>query len=211
MIAWAQGKYVKGYFITSDGKRTEGLIKMASESRRDSPKSFSYKESESGEEKAGDVNNVKELGLASGEVFHRLPVDMDRSPDDIDRINENPQTSQMRNPVFASETLFLRLVVSGKATLYQYDEGNLHRFFYSVGGGAVKQLVYKRYLVRAEGASQLDQRKGDLSVAVNEDYKQEIFNDMKCAEITMKDVERLSYEAKSLKKLFAKYNSCGSK
>jgi len=208
MISQAQVNYVQGYFITSDGQRTEAYILLSSDDWRDNPKSFSYRIGDAGEARVADLSNIKELGLASGVVFHRLQVQMDRSSDDLNRMSENPQTSQLRSPVFATETLFLRLVLSGKATLYQYDEGNLHRSFYSVSDGEVKQLVYKRYMVRKEGVSQLDQTKGDLMVGVNEDYKQQLYNDLKCADVTMNDIQKLSYHVDKLKKIFTTFNKC---
>lgn len=208
LVSEAQVNYVQGYFITSDGQRTDAYILIRKEDWRDNPKSFSYKIGDTGEAREADLNNIKELGLASGEIFHRVRVQMDRSPDDVTRMSGNLQTSELRAPVFATETLFLRLLVSGKAVLYGYDEGNLHRFFFAVDGGEVKQLVYKRYLVRKEGISQLDQTKGDLAVGVNEDYKQQIYNDLKCSDVTMKDIEKLSYNMDKLEKVFTTFNRC---
>lgn len=206
--AFGQGKFVTGYFINKDGKRTDCQINLKSESSRDNPKSFDYRAADGAETQTGDLNAVTEVGLNSGTVFRIVTVEMDRSPDDLDRISQNEQTSQLRSPVFASETLFLRLIVSGKATLYQYDEGRLHRFFFSVSDNPIKQLVYKRYLVKNTDVNIINQKYGDLSVGVNEDYKQVLLNELGCSKLKASDFENLSYNAGKLKSIFNKYNKC---
>ncbi len=187
--ARAQIRYEQGYFVTRDGKRTDCQILLKNADWRDNPTSFDYRTSETSESLPGPLSEVQELGV-NGTVFRRYEVQMDRSSDDLNRLNKS------RAPVFAAETLFLRMVVNGKASLFQYDEGNLHRFFFSVNGNTISQLVYKRYLVP------------NGEVTSNEDYKQQLFNNLVCPDITRSAIEKLRYEADDLMKFFVRYNQC---
>jgi hypothetical protein len=205
---FSQVQFVQGYYVTNDGQRTECQIRFRSEDWRDNPKSFEYRANETAEPREADLDRVTELGLASGETFFRIRVAMDRSTNNLNQLDTKLQTNELRSPVFASETLFLRLLVSGSATLYQYNEGNLLRFFLSVSGGPVNQLVYKRYFARTKGTGVHDRTKDDMFIAVNEDYKQQLLNDLKCTDIRKQDIEGLSYDADKLKGIVSKYNSC---
>jgi hypothetical protein len=200
--ASAQVNFVPGYFVTSDGQRTDCQILVKAEDWRDNPRTFEYRANETVESRAADLSNIVELGFSTGEVFRLIRVDMDRSPDEVSKLKEG------RSPEFKSEVLFLRILISGKGTLYQYDEGNLHRFFYGVDKGDVKQLVYKRYMTPNHTVNRLDPKYGLLEVTANEDYKQQLLNELKCKDIDRKDVERLSYSADRLKDFFVKYNEC---
>lgn len=199
---FGQVQFEQGYFINRDGQRTEGQLLLRREDWRDNPKAFDFRANESAEARPADLESVTELGLSTGEVFKRLSLYMDRSSDEVAKLKEG------RNPEFKNETLFLRLLVSGKATLYQYDEGNLHRFFFAIDNGEIKQLVYKRYMTPNYRVNRLDPNYGTLDVAVNEDYKQQLLNELKCKDIQKKDFEALSYDTEKLKRVFIRYNEC---
>jgi hypothetical protein len=68
---------------------------------------------------------------------------------------------------------------------------------------APQQLVYKRYM-------QMDKsgRYESGYAAVNDQYKQQILNDLTCPSISRKDAEGLKYERKPLMKIFGTYNTC---
>jgi len=189
-ISSAQIKYEPGYIISNDGLRMSCEIRNLD--WKGNPTSFEYRSSGTTEVKVPRIADVAEFGIDDGVTYQRHTVDMDRSTDMVERMDDK------RNPVFKSETLFLRLLVSGKAVLLQYEEGNLQRFFYSIDKSPVQQLVYKRYMV---GVS-------NDNVGINELYKQQILNEMKCASISKKDIERLDYKRSDLTKIFSKYNQC---
>jgi hypothetical protein len=189
-VGLSQPTFRKGYFLSDDGKRTEGEMRIINEEWADNPKSFEYRLSSSDKPITPDLASVTELGFTGGEIFRRLTVLIDRSRDDVGRLDKE------RNPVFRSETLFLRLQVDGKAILYAYDEGLLHRFFYTIDGSPIQQLVYKRYL----------NNNGDL--VANENFKQQLFNDFKCKDISAGDITQIKYDTSPLTKLFVRYNKC---
>jgi len=186
----AQLSFQSGYFIKHDGQRTECQIRIRNFDWKDNPQSFEYRINETATAVEADLESIMELGLEGGAVFRRHEVYIDRSWQDVGRLDKE------RSPQFNSEKLFLRILVEGKAKLYQYDEGNLHRFFYSLEQIEPKQLVYKRYLTPNGEAT------------YNEGYKQQLFNDLKCESIAKNEIEKLRYDAADFSQLFTQYNSC---
>jgi hypothetical protein len=192
--ALAQIKFEPGYIVNNDGQRAECEIRnMDWESN---PTAFEYRIA-GGETKEGTLQSVQEFGISGGVLFRRFTVDIDRSSDVVSRL------SKERNPEFKSETLFLRQLTTGKAVLYEYVDAGLKRYFYSIEEKAPQQLVYKRYM-------QMDKsgRYESGYAAANEQYKQQILNDLACPSISQRDVEGLKYERKPLVKIFGAYNSC---
>ena len=85
-----------------------------------------------------------------------------------------------KNPTFQEEQLFLKVLIEGKASLYEYVEVGLQRYFYTVDSSNIEQLVFKSYKVDR-----------DL-VAKNNMYKQQLYNDLKCSTFTAKKLEDLN-------------------
>lgn len=182
----AQTQLEKGYFIDNDNLRTECLIKNSD--WLDNPASFIYTSGDEGDEKKADTSTVREFGIYNKVKFIRIEADIDRSSDN------NIELSRVRTPIWSHETLFVKVLVEGKASLYFYQEGLLKRFFYSVDGSPITQLVYKRYWL-------------DGHVIGNERFRQQLFLDMKFSENSEADIRRLSYTQKDLVNYFAGYNS----
>jgi hypothetical protein len=173
-----------GYIISNDGQRTECAIRNMD--WNSNPTSFQYK--------IGD--GQPQEGTGDG-TFRRFTVDIDRSSDVTSKLTGD------RNPTFKKETLFLRIIANGKAVLYEYVDGGLKRYFYSMNADVPIQLVYKRYLVTTPTGNYQTGYSG-----VNEQFKQQIFMDLKCETISQKEVENLKYERGPLLKMFNKYNEC---
>lgn len=196
LSAFAQINFQAGYVIFNDGQRTECEIRNVDWDSN--PTSFQYRVA-GGEPKEGTLENTKEFGITGGATFVRFSGDIDRSSDIADRL------SVQHNPEYKRETLFLRLLVQGKAILYEYIDTPLKRYFYAVDGGEPKQLIYKRYMQQATGPSGSYQTG---YAATNAAYKQQIFNDMKCASITEKKLKQLDYKRSDLMKVFSEFNEC---
>lgn len=105
--------------------------------------------------------------------------------------------SSTKNPEFIEQTLFLRVLMEGVSNLYQYEIDGLSRFFYSkTNSEQVEQLIYKNYFV------------ANNTVATNNQFKQQLWMDLKCEAIEMNTVEKLEYSKTSLMKFFKKYYEC---
>lgn len=185
----AQITFEPGYYINNLGSKTDGFIKNID--WKDNPTEFEFKTSLDSDPKILLIRNVQEFGFPTIDKYVRATVDIDKSSNSLRSMDND------RNPQFEKEQLFLKLVVEGKASLLRYEKGNLVRYFYQIGNDSIKQLVYKRYLLKSV-----------RMVATNERYKQQLLNDLKCSSISEADMKNLEYEDKGLKRIFIAYNTC---
>jgi len=187
MAAHCQMKFESGYYINNEGQRVECLIRNM-EWKNTYPKSFEFRLEEASASAEVQIEGAREFGIGST-IYRRFTVNMDRSSDRTERLTEN------RNPEFTNETLFLKVLLVGKASLFQYEESGLLRFFYSLDQSPVQQLIYKRFIVKENAAR-------------NDTYKQQLLNELKCETVSSKEVEGLNYSSTDLMKFFVKYNQC---
>ncbi|MFB6317705.1 hypothetical protein [Saccharicrinis sp. FJH54] len=184
---FGQIRFEKGYFIDNENIRTECLIKNIE--WKDNPVDFIYKYNEADEINKNTIDSVKEFGIYGNVLYRRFNVKIDNSSDNVNRI------SLKKDPVWSEETLFLKLLVDGKASLYIYEDGNIERYFYSVKDSPVTQLIYRKYL-------------NDKAITYNNKFRQQLWIDVRCDNTKMKTVEYLNYRQKDLKKYFMNYNEC---
>lgn len=184
-VSYGQIKYEKGYFINTDNKKIECLIK--NNHWKFNPTEFTYKLEGSGESQTGDVNSVQEFAIYNYYKFVSADVKIDRSA--------NPKTTiaTEKEPLWQQEKLFLKVLVEGKANLYVFDDSNLQRFFYSVDDKPINQLVYKEYRV-------------DMSLVKNTTFRQQIWEDLQYRDSNMNDVKNINYNAQDLEAYFRAYN-----
>ncbi|MEH0154416.1 tRNA modification GTPase [Limibacter armeniacum] len=188
--SYTQIIFEKGYFIDNDSQKIECLIKNID--WKNNPIKFDYKISESQSSESIGIDSVLEFGIGDVSKYRRYTVEIDRSSELLNNLSIH------RNPTFQKEQLFLKVLVEGDAILYGYEDGNLKRFFYQKRNEeeAPKQLVYKAY-----------QNKGGY-IGYNNQFRQQLWNHLKCEKISLKDIERLDYEKKDLIGLFVQYNGC---
>lgn len=194
----AQTSFKPGYFI-SNGKKTECLIK--DEDWKNSPREFQYKLTEDNEVLMRGVFNTNEFGINNKLKFKSVTVNIDTSTEVTNRLDYN------KEPKFKKELVFLRILVTGKASLYVYSSNSLTRFFYQKEESEIKPLIYKKYKVSVSD-SPLNNNKSKLKIAENNAYKQTLYNTLNCENQTIKDAERLQYSSKDLKDYFVVYNNC---
>ncbi len=201
LSGFSQIKFEKGYFIDNSDKKTEVLIKNVD--WKSNPTAFEYKISETTPVKNITIKDVKEFGIYNFSKYKRFTVDIDRSSEHNDKI------SFERNPVFKEETLFLKELVQGDANLYLYSFADLRRYFYSVNGSKLKQLVYKTYYLPEGSKDQYGNKiVYGVNTGVNESYKQQLMNDLVCKSLTINDAKNAKYKRNSLVNYFVKYNQC---
>ena len=188
--AYSQIIFEDGYFIDESDQNIECLIKNVD--WKNNPKGFEYKLSSDGATQYADIQTVKEFGITGSSKYVRATVDIDRSSSSIQNMNSS------RSPDFTSEQLFLKILIEGKASLYNYNDRNLIRYFYKMeDSDNINQLIYKKYKVNNQ-------------VNENNLYKQQLINDLACFDISKKEVENINYKQKELKLFFIKYNECTS-
>jgi len=186
--AIAQIDFQKGYFITNNNERKACLIRDLD--WKNNPVSFEYKLTENSKTQIGDINDIREFGIDENSKFIRKKVEINRSSD-LDESLEHDREITSRE-----EELFLKVIVEGNAILYYYEEGNLRRFFYAIDEFPVKSLGYKRYM------------KSNSVISENNEYRQELYNNLKCKDLTRNRFAKLKYGNPSLVALFQDYNQC---
>ncbi len=188
LCAVGQTSFENGYFVTNDNQRIECLIRNYHWDNN--AKEFSYKISDQDESLLKKISDAKEFGIKGSFKFIRAIVDIDQSTDDPATLSTN------RNPIWQKDTVYLKVLIEGKASLYSFQDGSLFRYFYNVDSKEINQLIYKRFFV-ASGV-----------IAANRSFQQQLFNDLKCHGISLSDVTKLDYKESSLTKYFVDYLVC---
>ncbi|HMQ46463.1 MAG TPA: hypothetical protein PKA00_02625 [Saprospiraceae bacterium] len=183
----AQIIFEKGYFIDESNQKTECLIKNID--WKNNPKVFKYKRSQDQAVQKASIESVKEFAIGDDVKYIRVNVAVDRSSDEVNSMSYD------REPVFREERVLLKVLIEGKASLFQYKDGDLTRFFYKMDGAEIQPLVYKRYL----DGNKIEQ---------NNLFRQQLLADLKCPSIAWEDVESLEYANLGLEDVFIQYNEC---
>ncbi len=132
---FGQVVFEKGYFIDNNDKKSACLIKNYE--WKNSPSKIEYRLTETSETKTADISVIKEFRVSSIK-YQRFTVKIDQSGQSLSNLNKD------KEPIFIEDTLFLRLIIEGNASLYEAGEYKL--YFYRVNNSEVKQLVHKEYL-----------------------------------------------------------------
>ena len=121
--SYSQVNFEKAYFIDNENIWTECFIK--NKDLYQNPNSFEYKlNQEESVVKIGDINNIKEFEILNSIKFVRNLVKMDVSTSDLGKMKD------IREPEWAEKTLFLKVLIEGKASLYEYKDKTKKLFFY---------------------------------------------------------------------------------
>lgn len=184
-FALGQITFEKGYFIDTLGQRTECEIK--NRDWRNNPVEFEYKISD--KISSMPVEKVKEFGIDGKLKYVVAEVQIDRSPVSLNAL------SRQRNAEFERRRLSLKVLVEGKAKLFIHENQNVVRFFYSIDGGDILQLVYKMY------------HSSSGKILTNKEYQQDLVTKVNCNN-TEDEVKRVAYKKNDLLTYFTKYNAC---
>ncbi|WP_052259551.1 outer membrane beta-barrel protein [Flavobacterium sp. KMS] len=192
-FSYAQISFEKGYYILNDGSRIECFIRNID--WKNNPTDFKYKTQLSDNDfKTETIANVQEFGIDNETTFKKFKIKIDRTSDEPNKLLAD------RNPVFKEEVIFLKVLIKGDATLYSYTDQNLNRYFYETKTIPVEQLVYTKYY-------QIDSNGSPTILAENNEYKQQLFQNVKAENTTEKEIIKLNYNKSDLTKYFIKYNN----
>lgn len=185
-VSVAQITFEKGYFIDTLNQRTECEIK--NRDWRNNPTEFEYKISD--KVSTITIDQVREFGIYDKSKYTVATVQIDMSLVALNAL------SRKRNAEFETKRLALKVIVEGKATLFMYENQNAVRFFYSIDGGDIRQLVYKMY------------HSSTGKVLKNKEYQQDLLTKLNCQNIPQKDIARIQYKRSDLESHFMLYNRC---
>jgi len=182
----SQGQVVfeKGYFIDNNNNKT--VCQINNYEWKNNPNKIEYKLEDNTEIFTEHIANIKEFQVANLK-FKRFTVDIDRSGESVNNM------SMDREPNFKEETLFLRYIIEGYASLFESPKHQ--KFFFTVNDTIVSQLIYKEYI-------------SENRVLKNNLYHSQLYEKLKCSDISVIDIKNTKYLKKDLIKLFEKYNTC---
>ena len=185
---FSQVTFEPGYIIDNSGQKTICLIK--NNDWKNNPESFDYKINEAATVLEGNVYNIAEFSIDNGKKYLRQKLEIDRSKSLVKRLSKN------KKPEFTTETLFLEQLLEGDANLFYYEDSNLIRFFYNINNSPTEQLVYKKYLTP------------DNRIGENTDFKKQLWDELKCDNLSLDDVKTTDYKKSELIEFFTLYNQC---
>ena len=186
----SQVTYDEGYYINNLNQKIDCLIK--NEDWDNNPTEFNYKISEQTKIKTLSIDSIKEFGINNVSKYIRFIVNIDRSSNSLSLMSND------KNPIFKKEQLFLKVLIEGKASLFIYKDQNLRRYFYKTNHHNIDQLIFKKYKTE------------ENKIGENNDFRGQLYDHLKCKDISINDLKHIEYKQKALIKLFSKYNSCNN-
>lgn len=184
---YTQIKFERGYFIDNNDEKVDCFINNLD--WYFNPTEFVYKISNEANPTRMELSGVKEFKVGNHK-YVRESVKIDKSKDDIRKLDRD------RNPKWSDETLFLRVIVEGNATLYSYRNEDVLRFFFSIGGNPVEQLIHKLFLIETTEAKS------------NNDFWNQLMNTINCKNLSSDKIKEVKYSQRSLAKYFDEHNLC---
>ena len=196
LIVWSlslncfgQVSFKKGYYIDKQGNKTECLIKDVD--WRLSPASVDYRLTEGGEIQKMKTEGLSEFAVGDSKYI-RANVQYDQSSQDIKKADVNP------NPRWIQGDLLLRVIVSGKASLYHYSAKEYSLFFFSVDNKPIEQLVFKNF-INPQNLTQL---------RTNILYLTQLNGEVRCGDNMQANDKQVPYQFKALVTYFRTFNIC---
>ena len=183
----AQINFEKGYIITENDQRLEVYIK--NQDWKYNPTVITYRQDLESQNIDISIHELKEFGIKDISKYVKFHVDIDTSPVSLKNLGAD------KRPHFEKRTLLLKVLVEGNARLYKYENGNDRKYFFETNEKEIEQLVYKEYRV-------------ENYIKSNNNYKQQLFNHLKCEGISRSKIERVDYDEQDLTEIFRTYNSC---
>ena len=187
--AFSQITFDEGYIINNSGEKNSVLIKYSD--WKTNPSEITFKTSEDASPQTLMLNDIAEFGVDGETSYVRAMVPVDKSNQNLKKLSNNGRFE------FTNQTVFLKMLVDGKADLLQYSAQGNEQFFFRKEDGKIEALIYKRYIPEFS-----------VKIAENNQYQQQLFNALTCDNLTQSDFENTEYSKKDLVKLFTDYNNC---
>ena len=187
---YSQISFEKGYYIDNSNQKIDCLIKNLDWGSN--PTKFEFKLTDKGQSKIETIESIKEFGIYNISKYIKKQVSIDRSSENINKLSEN------KDPYLKKEQLFLKVLIEGKANLYEYKDKNLRRYFYNKESSNIEQLIFKSY------------KTFENEIRENNKFRQQLWNNLRCSNHNMTRVISLNYNKNDLANFFIEYNQCNN-
>ena len=187
--SYSQINLEKGYLIDNSNQKTNCFVKNVD--WQNNPTEFEYQLTENSSIEKASIETIKEFGIYNTSKYIRVKVKIDRSTGDINNLDYE------KKAILKEEILFLKVLVQGNSSLYQYVDNNLNRYFYNKDNSAIEQLIFKNYKIGTK-------------LGENNRYKQQLWNNLKCPTFTFDKIKNIDYNKNELVAFFIEYNKCNN-
>ncbi len=196
---YSQINFEKGYFINNSNEKVECYIR--NKDWKNNPIEIEYKKQlEDITSITDSISNISCFEIYNELKYQRFEVNIEKSGDDLRFITSN------KNPKWEHETLFLKVLVEGEASLFQYINENLYKYFYKTSNTSIEQLICIKYNSTEKNNGILDNFNN--SIKTNNQFRQQLYSFVKCESMLQSDFESIGYYRGDLIKHFTKYNNC---
>lgn len=186
----AQDNFIQGYLVNKNNDSITGLIHFSDWDKN--PNVIRFKSDLQSDEVKYKPLEILAFSVAD-DIYQSAIVEVETSPWDLQAINEYAAFS------FRTDTVFLRILVSGDKSLYYYKPNIGKEQFYLGKDNGYELLLYKEYIKVVDG---------HRNKVENNKYKGQLIYYLKdCPKITQ-IVSSIDYVEKSLLSVFKEYNSC---
>lgn len=182
----AQISYEKGYFIDNDNNKVECFIKNSD--WLTSPNQISYKITLDSDKKEISISDMIEFSIYNTEHYYK------KFNISIDEMALSDFNNNSRELNYSDKVDFLRVLVSGKANLYEHPGTGI--FFFNLDNEKVNQFQFKKYISKESIKKE------------NKDYQRQLFEVLKCDNFSTEKFLKVKHTRKDLIKLFSDYNEC---
>lgn len=189
--SFSQNKFEKGYYIDNLSNKINCFIKNYD--WRKNPDSFEIRDSNSSKITIISIADAKEVEIFNKVKFIRESLAMETSTDNIQNL------STVADLKFITKTIFLKIIIEGKNSLYKYESSDIPtRFFIKSSNNLIDWLVFKKYFNSEQNGA----------IVLNQSYKKQLYINANCSGITIDDVQKVKYDLADLKDFFTKINIC---
>lgn len=183
----AQLAYVEGFYLNKEGQKINCLIKNLDWDNN--PDQIQIKINQKDPAQTLTLEAFQAFEIPNVVRYEVHQVQIDRSSDNIEKLDRDGLIT------WEDETLALRVVVRGEASLLAYKAPEIMRFFYRLENEKVEPLMFKKYLGTTRKAR---------NIGYNRGYQSQLRENLNCG--TQKwDID---YREKVLAKYFKNYNDC---
>ncbi|MEZ4945134.1 MAG: outer membrane beta-barrel protein [Cyclobacteriaceae bacterium] len=183
-----------GFIIPSGRDTIKGFIDF--KDWKQNPKHILFKDLNS-KEFSYSANSISYFYISTfDEFYHGNIITTDqsslRSNDVINLINQN---------IIKTDTVFLKVLVDGKISLFEFNDGNRLHYLYD-DGTRIRELEVKK--------KRALQTSNTYGVATINLYKEQLKSLMKDCSRINSDINNLTYGSKGLTNIFREYHECSS-
>ena len=185
-LAFAQIEFEPGYYIDNSGDTTHCFIQNLD--WRNNPSRIKVRPENSNSISVKTINDIREFVIHNDFKYRRFSVFINFATNNTFDSNPGPELQDMK--------VFLKVLLEGKATLYEFTYGNTTNYFYALEGQRPECLVFKEY-VNENGV----RRRSST-------FRKQIWEKLRCQGISVNSVSHLKYNKSSLTNYFKLYNTC---